>query len=306
MVKKLLLLLLCLGLFFPSEATAQNALKLSVVEVDLWPEYDRPTMLVIYRITLASNVVLPAPIKLRIPASVGSLNAVANQQPDGSLMNVPYELEGSGDWVELVFQTTTPEIQVEYYDPSLIKDGANRQFEYHWPGDYAVDNFVIQVQQPTGATDMQISPSIGSPASAGDGFVYYNSEIGALALGQDFSIHIQYQKQTDDLSASDMPISPSGPLDDNTLRGINFADALPWLLGFVGLVLLVGGGLWYWQSGKEPVQSEHSRRRNRKKPVSQEGLNAVDGDFIYCHQCGKRAGPGDRFCRACGTPLRIS
>jgi len=29
-------------------------------------------------------------------------------------------------------------------------------------------------------------------------------------------------------------------------------------------------------------------------------------NLVYCHQCGKRATPGDQFCRVCGVELRLS
>ncbi len=305
MTKKFLLLMLCLAFLFPFNVGAQEPIRLSVLEVDLWPEYDRPTMLVIYRITLDPTVSLPAAIRLRIPGEVSGPNAVAAQQPDGSLINVPYEVQASGDWNILSFQATIPDMQIEYYDPSLTKNGVNRSYEFRWSGDYAVDSFLMQVQQPRGAANMRISPSLGTGSAAQDGFTYFIAEVGAFAQGQMFSIKIDYEKETDDLSASDLPISPSGPLDDNPMSRMTLSDALPWLLGIIGLILLVGGGLWYWQSGREPEPIQNGHRRPRKKPAAQEESVKQDGAFVYCHQCGKRAGPGDRYCRSCGTQLRI-
>lgn len=306
MLKRISLLLLCLVILFPAGVSAQDNINFSTIEVDLWPEYDRPSVLVIYRITLASEIQLPAEISLRIPSRVGVPNAVAAKQADGSLINIPYDLQNSGDWGNLVFQAPSPEIQLEYYDPSLTKEGLNRSFEYIWPGDYAVDRFSMQIQQPLGASDMRISPSFGNGTAAADGFVYFISEIGAIPLGQTFSINLEYIKETDDLSLTDMPISPSGPISESPLNSPNLADALPWFLGLIGLVLLVGGGLWYWQSGREQGQVQPARRRSRKKTSQAEAAQMTDGDFVYCHQCGKRASQGDRFCRACGTQLRIN
>lgn len=55
----------------PWSAFAQGNLTLSSVEVDLWPEYDQPAVLVIYRVVLPASVVLPADLTLRIPAAAG-------------------------------------------------------------------------------------------------------------------------------------------------------------------------------------------------------------------------------------------
>jgi hypothetical protein len=42
---------------------------LSTLEVSLWPEFDRPDVLVINRGLLAADAGLPAPVEIRIPAS---------------------------------------------------------------------------------------------------------------------------------------------------------------------------------------------------------------------------------------------
>ncbi len=305
MSKNLFLLLLWLVLLIPNGVFAQAEIRFSSIEVDLWPEYDRPSMLVIYRMVLGAETPLPASVNLRIPVRIGVPNAVAARQPDGSLINIPYDLQESGDWEILSFNAPTPEIQFEYYDPALTKNGNRREFEFFWHADFAVDRFLMQVQQPMGASGMQISPSFGNGTTAGDGFVYYTSEIGSIPVGEAFTVRIEYQKDSDDLSLSGLPISPSGPLEEETTAGLDWQELLPWILGIIGVALLVGGGIWYWRSGKVKAQPQISRYRNRKKPDQMENIQDDESDgFIYCHQCGKRASTGDRFCRACGTQLR--
>lgn len=304
MLKKVFLLILCLAIIMPVGVYAQGEVKFAAIEVDLWPEYDRPSMLVIYRITLDPEVTLPAAINIKIPARVGIPNAVAAKQADGGLINIPYETQKSGDWGVIAFQATSPEIQIEYYDPALAMDGQKRSFEYQWPGDYAVDRFTMQIQQPMEAKLMQIAPSFGNGATAPDGFVYYISDIGSISVGQTFAVNLEYEKESDNLSLTDLPVSPSGPIEESPLSTPNLLDILPWILGILGLALLLGGGLWYYQSGRNHNQEQVTRRRNRRKVPQSESSESDEEGFIYCHQCGKRANPGDRFCRACGTQLR--
>jgi hypothetical protein len=301
MLKRVIALLLLLVLCLYSVAYAQAATSFAAVEVDLWPEFDRPIVLVIYRITLSPQTSLPVEIGLRIPGASGTPNAVAARQPDGSLVNIPYKQEPGGEWSRLVFQATTPELQVEYYDSKL---GTNaRHYQYNWPGDYTVQAMTISAQQPLGATDMRISPSLGTGTPAADGLTYYTAQVGSLTQGQAFTITMDYQKANDDLSSQSLPVEPSGPLNDSALGRATMMSALPWLLGGLGLILLVGGGIWYWQSGRN--KGEPRRQWVRHKPAAQAENEEAEGNHIYCHQCGKRASPGDRFCRACGTTLRI-
>lgn len=306
MEKKLSIFLLSLILLFvPLGIRAQQGITLSVVEVDLWPEFDRPTMLVIYHITLPAQVSLPVSMSLRIPAAVGTPNALASKQPDGALVTVPYTQEADGDWSRLVFQATTSQVQVEYYDPGLQKSADQRHYEYTWPGDYAVDAFIIEVQQPTGATEMQVKPGTVSARQGDDNLKYYRMNVGALPSGQQFQITVDYKKSTDELSASSVPVEPSGPLNDPNSGIASMTSVLPWFLGGVGLLLIVGGGVWYWRSGRQQASPQRELHR-RNKPVESLATDSTEASNIYCHQCGKRAAPGDRFCRTCGTELRIS
>ncbi len=286
---------------------AQGTVTLASVNVDLWPEYDRPNMLVIYHLTLSPQVSPPVEVSVRIPARVGDPHAVAVRQPDGALFSVVYDREVMGDWAVISFTATSPDVQLEFYDPNLIQEDSARYYEYQWPGDYAVGSLVVSIQQPIGATDMRISPGMGSGQARQDGLVYYTAEVGALQAGEDFSVTIDYQKTTDELSASSLTVEPSAPITDSTAGRMSIMQALPWALGVLGLVLILGGGIWYWQSGRQSP-SQESKRRRRKTSSTGPGIPAnepSDGDFIYCHQCGKRAGPNDRFCRVCGARLRV-
>ncbi len=302
MLKRFVPFLLGLALLAPLKVKAQEAITLPSAEVDFWPEYDRPSMLMIYHLTLPATVTLPYEMAARIPATVGDPNAVASKQPDGSLFNLPYERQVVGQWSVLTFRATTPEVQIEYYDAGLEKQGNARKYVYQWPGDYAVDSLVIQIQQPVGATDMSISPALGSGRVAQDGLTYFAADEGALASGQPFSITINYQKANDELSATTIKVQPSAPLTE-TPTGLNLASLLPWILGGLGVLLIAGGAIWYRQSGRGDV-SQPQRRKRGKAQVATQPESSSESAFIYCHQCGKRASPGDRFCRTCGTPLR--
>jgi hypothetical protein len=311
-ILRLLLILLLLSIqaaALPALAQAQTNFRLSQMEVDLWPEYDRPDMLVVYRLTLAPEVSLPVNMSVRIPASAGEPNAVAAVQVDGLPVNVVYEKVSSGEWSQIKFTATTPEIQIEYYDPRLVKENDNRRFEYVWPGDYEVQTLSVQVQEPFGATNMVITPNLGNGVKGKDGLNYYTAQVGSLKANQSFNISIRYTKNNDVLSAENLTVQPSVPLDSNTAGRIKITDALPIALGALGILLIVGGGVWYWYSGSRPPRVEQGSRKRRRaatEPAVPSTTESQSEDrSIYCHQCGKRASPGDRFCRSCGVKLRI-
>ncbi len=92
----------------------------------------------------------------------------------------------------------------------------------------------IEVQQPIGATEMHIKPGTVSARQGDDNLTYYRMDVGALSLGQQFQITVDYKKSTDELSASSVPVEPSGPLNDPISGIASMISILPWFLGGIG------------------------------------------------------------------------
>jgi hypothetical protein len=308
MRKLFLALILFVSLALAARTRAQTSASFSSMEVDLWPEYDKPGVLVIYRITLSPDTTLPAELTIPIPASAGEPSAVAARQVDGTLINMAYTKQASGQWTNIHFTATMLDIQIEYYDTSLMKEGPARHFEYMWPGGYAVAALSIQVQQPLSSTEMRISPNLGTGAAGKDGLTYYTAQVGSLTTTQTFKITTDYQKSSDTLSAEKLQVQPTVPLTDATPGRVQLFSGTATSLVVIGLiligvVLIAGGGYWYWQSGRimaTPAPGRRQAREIREETPAEE----PSGEVIYCHQCGNRAGPSDRFCRVCGVRLR--
>ncbi len=291
-----LLLALSMGL---GAAWADEAIPLAKVTVDLWPEYDRPAMLVILHIQLPPEVSLPSQVKIRIPASAGEPNAVAVVGEGGQLLVAHYQRIVEGDWAVLDITANTPGLQVEYYDP-LEKDGAQRRYVYRWPGDHAVQDLVLHIQQPLGAQDFTLTPAAGTPSREEDGLFYYTTDLGAVQAGETFTLEVRYTKRDDTLTMQQLQAQPTAPIAEAKGQ-VTFSDWLPWLLGGLGLALIVGGLVWYWRSGQ--VVAEPASRRPRHPAKAKRTRSEVE-PVRYCPQCGARVQPGDRFCRNCGAPLR--
>jgi hypothetical protein len=295
-----------------AQTTSPSPVKFRSLEVDFWPEYDQPEMLVIYRAELDPSVSLPTDLTIRVPARVGMPHAVATGQTNASLFNVTPTRQVDGDWALITFNTAVPIVRLEYYDPALDVSKEQRIYQYSWPGDYAVDQLMLQVQQPCDASNMQISPSLGTGTMGSDGLVYYNGSFGPLSQNQTFDLTMSYQKASDCLSINTLNIGSELP--ENTPGRTTLMSILPYLLGLVGVLLIGGGILWYWMSGRqrETVSaSRRGRRQNRQATYSEPSREVragpevdVSDGAIYCHQCGKRANPSDKFCRSCGARLR--
>lgn len=294
----------------PAPALAQTpAYSIETVKVDLWPEYDRPNLLVMYHIFLPTGTVLPVDMAIKIPTAAGNPYNVAKKDSTG-LFILDYQRIVQGDWAIIQLKAETLETQIEYYDPTLLKQGTSRSFTFEWQGDYAVNSFSVEVQQPVGASQMTIDPALGSSNSGQDGLTYYFSAIGKKALGEKVKVAVQYVKSTDELSGR-VNVEPSTPITTQTpgrTPGLN--TILVPVLAVLGVLLIGGGVYWYWRTGRPGQGSSSGSGRKRHlrsngKRIAEETTPASSQDeATYCHQCGRRAGPDDGFCRACGTKLR--
>ena len=300
MRKITLLLLLSLLLLSPSLAQAQSAPTLGEFVIQIWPEYDQPSALVIYDFKVAAGTPLPVSVQVRIPKD-GNIIAVA-QETDQGLLNVLYEppvTQGDYDVLTLAINDFTYH-RIEFYAP-LQKNGVQRKYSLIWPGDYAVNQLTVLVQKPFGARNLSTQPSLVENMPSADGFVYAQGSFTAVPVGQPFSISIQYEKDDDTLSIAKQSPSPAGTLEKAQGSTLPITVLLPWLAGGLGVSLIVGGLLWYWQSGRSRSQNKRSSSRRHRSSQPAEDDEASN---IYCSQCGKRAEGADRFCRACGARLR--
>jgi hypothetical protein len=294
-MRKLVLMIAFLMVFLsPATVNAQTEVHLSSLSVNIWPEYDQPAVLMIYNLTLASDTSLPASLTVRIP-SESQINAVAVVDPVKGLLNTPYDNSVQGKWSLLKITTTSLQVQVEFYVP-LVKNGTARHFVFEWAGDYAVDKLEANFLKPFGAENVSLSLPPAETSPGQDGLINYHVQAANLVAGKPFSLTIDYQRQTDDLSISSQPVQAASTPGPDTPGRVSITGILPWILAGIGVILIVAGvvGFLVWQRGSQGTLK--GKRKTHHHVESED-------EFIYCSQCGKRAQPGDAFCRTCGTRL---
>jgi len=300
--RKGILLIALLGLWITQPVQAQSNTPLDSVVIQILPEFDRPDVLVIYRLTLAASVSLPAQISLRLPRAAGAPYNVAWEDVDGLLYNLTYTTEVRGDWLQINFTTPSANLQVEYYDPRLEREGQLRKFTYEWNGDFSVQNLVVSVQQPANAEKMQAYPGFDGGQRLSDGFIYFTNPVGKVDAGTTFKVNVRYEKADDSLSVGMLPVQPAQPLDETTPGRTSASGLLPVFILVVGGVLLVVMVSWFFIRRDREASPSTRRYRHKRSPAV--SVMEETSSVVYCHQCGRRAESGDIFCRACGVRLR--
>jgi len=309
---KRILLILSLAVTFFAPAFAfqeENPVAISRMEIDIWPEYDRPQVLVMYRVQISNETRLPVRISLRIPAKAISPYKVATRDLDGLLYNLEYSLQPEGNWTQIVMTTSSNEIYIEYYDPRIIKTDNDRRYDFSWICDYPIEKLMVKVQEPKNSTGLEITPSMESgELNIYDGLVYYGYDFGALPVGITFNTSLTYRRTSAELSASNLPVTAATPFYENTGFSHSISKVITQVLDNRSLVvsgslILAAILLMVVVSLVAGSWSNPFRRwaKDRGKDAEQTGDLAIQSQ--YCPHCGKRIYPGDRYCRGCGNTV---
>ncbi len=307
MRRLLSIILLCLLGLPALTAQAQTAPTLSDLQIEFWPEYDQPSMLVIYHGTLSADTPLPATLTFWYPAKFGQPNAVAylKAPADTQYTMLDYSTAIEGEDLVITLAPPTPEFRLEYYDTSLDTSTAARRYQFQSILGYAVQTLILKVQHPLSATGLSTTPAFPETQTGFDGLTYSGLTRTTVPAGEAIALDLTYTKSNSDLTVSktntvpaqvDTPTS-TAPKVDALLIGIIVAGVAG--AGFIGW------GVWgYFR----PLEGT-SRARRAPRPRAHSGGMAeaaptATGESVFCHKCGTRSQPEDEFCRSCGTRLR--
>ena len=198
-MKRTALILFIIVMLMPvTPGIAQNPVDvIDTLDIELWPDYDRPSVLVLLTGTLPVDTRLPASVTLPIPQGA-QINAVARiDSKDNSMKD---DIFSSADPPgKLTFVTPDLRFRVEYYLPYTVDDN-RREFDYTWLADIRVNNLHLRVQRPISASDLSIEPATANVARSEDGFDYHTFPPRTVAAGQPFSLHVEYLSNSAQLS----------------------------------------------------------------------------------------------------------
>jgi hypothetical protein len=273
---------------------AQNPVSvIDALDIEIWPDYDKASVLVLLTGTLPGDTLLPASVSLPLPQAA-RLNAVARiDGKDGSMKDDIFSSTDAPG--TLTFITPDLRFRVEYYLPYTVNEN-KRSFDYHWLAAVSVNSFQLRVQRPSSASTLTTRPATANVVrSGGDGFDYHTFPVQPVPAGQSFSLHVDYQMTTPQLSAAGLPSPstnmqlPALPAAASTGAGMNWALAAV----VTGGLIIVGALIWQMASRR--------RASNISKPVASQAEKQSRAKF--CRNCGEPIDEGDKFCRGCGSEL---
>jgi len=303
-MKKLinLLILGLLSLVPMGGAAAQETPELASLNIALWPEFDRPEMLVIYQGVLASETSLPAAVEIRIPARVGQPSAMAYLSEAGERLNQQYTTRVEGEALVVSFELTTRGFQLEYYDALPVSAEGEREYTLAYTADYAIADLSIEFQVPATAEGLVVEPQAGSAQTGADGLVYHLIQAGSVEAGETLSWTFRYVKDNEELTnpttsqASEVGTQPAVSTDAGSDGN---STVLTVLVAFLAVLAVGGAAFWLGRGTRSPVAGT-STGRARPGPSSQ----PQEVDAAFCFKCGAALRPEADFCHKCGAPVR--
>ncbi len=291
MKRQYFFLLFLLTLILPGTGHTQDKVKaIDSLSVEIWPDYDRASVLVLLTGTLLANTKLPASVTLPFPETA-QLNAIARiDSSDGGMKDDIFSSLASG---EITFIIPDFRFRLEYYLPYTIHNN-RRTFDFTWLADLSVDFFQLRVQQPKSAGSLTTVPGTIDVAGGGDGFTYHSFPIQSVPAGQSFSVNVDYTMTKGELSVER---SASSGAQETVLPSTSKGKVgVIWPIGVIVGIVTIMVILFGWKIA--------ARRSEVNRPVTQQAKSKSTSPSRFCPNCGSPSGEADRFCSKCGSALK--
>jgi hypothetical protein len=275
-------------------AQTQPEIQLESVSLLLLPEYDQPSVYVIYEINLEESLPLPDTLLIEVPAEANILN-VLNFTLQGRPVELSYEESQIGFWKELRLSPTAYRIRIAIQDPNLVRQGNERQYEHQWLSIYPVNALSVMVRRPQGASEIVSQPTLNVLEDLLEGYQYYSADFGPVPAGELFTLILSYSKDTGAFSS--LPVAPAVPIDHAAQgRTPSPVSVILWLLLTSVAIMIIIALYHLWV--RASLADKHERL------VHGVGILNPEKQIYFCHECGMRSRLGDSYCSNCGTELR--
>jgi len=285
-----------LTLTLPPRALAQTPDRLTSLKISIWPEFDKPSVLVLLDGVLADPSNLPRPVSVLIPSDA-ELSVTTWTNPDGSFApEQPAQQTKQDDgYTRVTFTIAQPRFRVEYYH-DLLRGAPDKTLDFVYKSSGAIDTVTLEIQQPLKATNWTMNPPAPNTRTDSDGFKYFSYAFSNIAAGQTITAQAKYTKSDPNPSVQPQaaPTVVPAASESNNRFGLLALVAL-------GLTAILG---FFWLRRRSPatrpaanVMSRKARRG--KRPA---GLTTA---AVFCTQCGHPLRLEDNFCPKCGTKRRV-
>jgi hypothetical protein len=293
MKRQYVFLVFFLALMLPGTAHTQEEITtIDSLAIELWPDYDRDSVLVLLTGALPPDAKLPAAVTLPFPETA-QLNAVARiDTSDGQMKDDIFSVLGPGD---ITFVLPDLRFRLEYYFPYEVSE-SRHSFDFTWLAKLTVNELQLNVQQPAFASALTVEPTTENVFKGQGGLTYYTLPAKSVPAGQSFSVHVAYTMMTDKLSVEGLaPLKTRAPKPESS-SPLKADKGLNWPIVVVIIAAIILAMVFVWMAATRRA------RLNRQIPRHKKGRTKSPSRF--CSNCGNPTDKEDKFCSKCGSALK--
>jgi len=253
--------------FFLIGIQTVTAARFRQVNVDLWPDYDQPAMLVMVEMSLDSirEVVLSVPSTVsHVKVREGYLNIQKLISPD---------MDGN-----IRFTPGVNRFTLKYYD--MFPDSAGRYYAYRLLTPLPVESLIITIQKPAAARDFQVPDTLGFIQEIIDrsGYKYLSSKFTDIPPGEPLTVTVRYTNPGKQLTALGS-LEPPEPIRRQISPAVRKIGIGLFFLMLI-LALLI-------RRHVRPVHEDTEKESHALRFCGYCGAPR-SGGHVYCPYCGKK------------------
>jgi hypothetical protein len=285
---------------FPGAGASGPDLHIVHLRLSIWPEYDDPRVLVMFRGAMTPRSAFPARIVLPIPKGVEMIGAGMISEQNELLLH-PHQILPQETHDRLELNLPVPRFFVEFYYNPFAR-GADKRFTYTTPSTYAVERLEVDIQQPLRATHFTTDPPAMRQETDQQGFTSHLFVYRDLGVGEARSFTVSYVKTATEPSVARREPA-SGVAEPLPTARNTFVQAFGIL---AGAALVFIGGAWLWAGYQRRRKALPAYRDSSLTPpaVTSPGETQATQMPNFCASCGTKLRPEYRFCPGCGRALR--
>ena len=283
-----------------STASAQpNDLRITRLQLSVWPEYDDPRVLLIMRGELAPGIPFPTQVNLPVPLNAEIIGAGMISEL-GELLLHPHRVVSGETSQTLEITLPSRRFFAElYYDP-FETSGDTKRFSYTFRAPYPIGQLDVDVQQPYTASDFVIEPPAMAQESEGRDTTYHRFVYRDMAPGQEETFAVSYVKTDEQPSVAKADDPQADVVDHKGPQDRKFIYSA--VLAGVIAAYVLGTLLWVaYRRRRAAVTSAEPATLPMAAPPTPKPATPVTTNF--CSQCGRALNTDYAFCPGCGHAI---
>ena len=193
LIPGLILMLLMLP-HLAAQAGPADGLSIGRMRVMIWPEYDDPSVLVVYDGRFTDDSKFPTTTDFFIPKDA-IITDICSLSPGGQHFCQLYDVSKGDEYDTVHLSLPFSNFYVSFHLAPIDLETAKRKIEYVIKTNHPIDSMEVDIQQPLRSTDFAISPASGEASMEKD-FNHFTYSLEDIAKGEDRIFKIGYVKQT--------------------------------------------------------------------------------------------------------------